>query len=86
MAVRIWGVQERDEPMMTPRFFGLHHSQDGKVCRKEQHCRDQGLGLGMLRVRPGGSIRGRQLDVQVGNLRFRREVWAGDINLGDVCI
>lgn len=37
--------------------------------------------MGMLRVRSGGSIKSRQLDMQVGDLEFRGEICDGDINL-----
>lgn len=40
----------------------------------------------MLTARPGGSIKSRLLDMQVGDMGFRGEVCAGDINLGDISV
>lgn len=40
----------------------------------------------MSTARPGGSIKSRLLDMQVGDMGFRGEVCAGDINLGDISV
>lgn len=46
-------------------FFCLCASYSVKNCRRKQFCWDLGLGLSKVKVRPGGSIKRRQLDMEI---------------------
>lgn len=54
-----------------------------KKTKEELVCRTQESDWGMLRVRPGGSMKNRQLDLKVGDLGCRGEICDGDVNKGD---